>query len=80
MKNYTLTFLLAVLVVLASVRIAKTLYGANAGVAAANPAVAIGPSPFPYPPAKVNIGPSPFPYPPARVAIGPSPFPYPPAK
>lgn len=81
MKSYILTFVLAVLVVLASLVLRQSVYGtATNAVGSNNPSVAIGPGPFPYPPSsKLAIGPGPFPYPPSsRVAIGPGPFPYPP--
>lgn len=79
MKSYTLTFVLALLVVLASVSLRKTM-AAN-GAASANVAslVAIGPEPVPWPPTRVAIGPEPVPWPPTHVAIGPEPVPWPPA-
>jgi hypothetical protein len=57
MKNYLLTFLLAVLVVLASA-------GLRRGVAA------IGTSPVPIPPLRSAIGTSPVPIPPLAVPSG----------
>lgn len=78
MKNYILTFVLAVLVVLASVSLRKAI-AAN-GPASTNAAslVAIGPEPVPLPPPSVAIGPEPVPLPPPSVAIGPEPVPLPP--
>jgi hypothetical protein len=78
MKNYILTFVLAVLVVLASVSLRRAI-AANGTVSSdAATLVAIGPSPMPIPPHAVAIGPSPMPIPPHAVAIGPSPMPIPP--
>jgi hypothetical protein len=80
MKNYILTFLLAVLVVLVSVSLRRAVAATN--ISANNPAalVAIGPGPVPLPPTKVAIGPGPVPLPPTKVAIGPGPVPLPPTK
>ena len=49
MKNYIITFLLAVLVVLASVSLRRALTANASGMSAAT-LVAIGPSPAPIPP------------------------------
>jgi hypothetical protein len=67
MKNYALTFLLAVLVVLTSIGLRQAVAG-------------IGGSPIPLPPPGVTgIGGSPIPLPPPGVAgIGGSPIPLPP--
>ena len=80
MKNYILTFVLAVLVVLASVSLRNAIASNNVSANSAATLVAIGPGPVPYPPTKVAIGPGPVPYPPSKVAIGPGPVPYPPTK
>ena len=74
MKNFFLTFSLAVLVVLAGVSVRKSVAG-------------IGGSPMPHPPkgavAVMGIGGSPMPHPPkgaaAVMGIGGSPMPHPPA-
>ena len=64
MKNYILTLVLAVLVVLASVSLRKAF--AASVVVGSSPATffAIGPSPAPLPPKVAAIGPSPAPLPP----------------
>jgi hypothetical protein len=80
MKNYILTFLLAVLVVLASVSLRRAITANGVSATNAGAVLAIGPSPMPIPPSKVAIGPSPMPIPPSKVAIGPSPMPIPPSK
>lgn len=79
MKNYILTFLLAVLVVLASVSLRKTFAATGSVTTNAASLVAIGPAPMPFPPGKVAIGPAPMPFPPGKVAIGPAPMPFPPS-
>jgi len=65
MKNYALTFVLALSVVAAGSSLRKSLE-------------AIGGSPTPYPPKPLAIGGSPTPYPPKALRIGGSPTPYPP--
>lgn len=76
MKSYILTFLLAVLVVMASVSL-RRMFASNQPVPNnATSLVAIGPGPMPFPP-KVAIGPGPMPFPP-KVTIGPGPMPFPP--
>ena len=65
MKNYFLTFLLAVSVVLASAGLRRSM-------------AAIGSSPAPLPPLSSAIGSSPAPLPPLNAAIGSSPAPLPP--
>ena len=67
MKNYALTFLLAVLIVMTGTGLRRGFAG-------------IGGSPVPMPPPRVaGIGGSPVPMPPPRVAgIGGSPVPMPP--
>jgi hypothetical protein len=75
-KNYILTFLLAVLVVMAGVSLRKLVANTGASANDAAALVAIGPVPAPFPP-KVAIGPVPAPFPP-KVAIGPVPAPFPP--
>lgn len=82
MRNYILTFVLAVLVVLASVSLRRMLTANSVDVNSAATLVAIGPSPAPIPPRGMfAIGPSPAPIPPREaMAIGPSPAPIPPRK
>ncbi|HXH49551.1 MAG TPA: hypothetical protein VNM47_09415 [Terriglobia bacterium] len=79
MRNYILTFVLALLVVAASVSLRRAIT-ANAVDVNSATLVAIGPSPAPIPPrATLAIGPSPAPIPPrGTAAIGPSPAPIPP--
>lgn len=79
MRNYILTFVLAVLVVLASVSLRRA-FATNAVDMSSATLVAIGPSPAPIPPrSSMAIGPSPAPIPPrSSMAIGPSPAPIPP--
>jgi len=64
MKNYFLTFALAVLVVLTGVSLKQSM-------------AAIGGSPMPVPPSVTAIGGSPMPVPPSATAIGGSPMPVP---
>ncbi len=78
MRNYILTFVLAVLVVLTSVSLRRAFAANGAVESSAATLVAIGPSPAPIPPSPVAIGPSPAPIPPSAVSIGPSPAPIPP--
>ena len=77
MRNYILTFVLALLVVVASVSLRRAIT-ANAVDVNGATLVAIGPSPAPLPPRVSAIGPSPAPLPPRFSAIGPSPAPLPP--
>jgi hypothetical protein len=79
MRNYILTFVLAVLVVLASVSLRRAI-AANAVDVSGATLVAIGPAPAPIPPrASLAIGPAPAPIPPrSSLAIGPAPAPIPP--
>lgn len=79
MKNYTLTFLLAVLVVLTSVMLRKSFAGATPMSNQGSTLVAIGPAPVPLPPSVAAIGPAPVPLPPSVTAIGPAPVPLPPS-
>lgn len=65
MKNYFLTFLLALLVVLTSMSLRQAAAG-------------IGTSPAPMPPNVIGIGTSPAPMPPNAIGIGTSPAPMPP--
>jgi hypothetical protein len=78
MKNYILTFLLTVLVVLASVSLRRAFAANGVGTTNEGVVLAIGPGPMPIPPSRVAIGPGPMPIPPSRVAIGPGPMPIPP--
>jgi len=78
MKNYVLTFVLAVLVVLASVSLRRAIAPSSVDVSSTGTLLAIGPSPAPLPPRVSAIGPSPAPLPPRDSAIGPSPAPLPP--
>jgi hypothetical protein len=78
MKNYILTFLLAVLVVLASVMVRNTLANGNTVASEGAAVMAIGPGPAPFPPRTLAIGPGPAPFPPRTSAIGPGPAPFPP--
>jgi hypothetical protein len=78
MKNTVLTLLLAVLVVVTSVMLRKSLTGATPFAADGNTLVAIGPAPVPIPPHVAAIGPAPVPIPPHAAAIGPAPVPIPP--
>jgi hypothetical protein len=76
MKNYILTLVLAMLVVLASVSLRRA-FAASVEVGSSTATFfAIGPSPLP--PKVAAIGPSPAPLPPKAAAIGPSPAPLPP--
>ena len=79
MRNYILTFVLAVLVVLASVSLRRAIAANGVNVNNAATLVAIGPAPVPIPPSSVAIGPAPVPIPPSSVAIGPAPVPIPPS-
>jgi len=65
MKNYVLTFVLALSVVAAASSLRKSLE-------------AIGGSPVPLPPKAMRIGGSPVPLPPKALRIGGSPVPLPP--
>lgn len=67
MKNYLLAFLLALLVILSSVTVRRSVVG-------------IGGSPAPLPPMALGIGGSPAPLPPMALGIGGSPAPLPPMK
>lgn len=67
MKNYLLTFLLALLVVLTGMSLRRAAAG-------------IGTSPVPVPPTAVGIGTSPVPVPPTALGIGTSPVPVPPTR
>lgn len=78
MKNYTLTLVLAVLVVLTSVMLRKSFAGATPMPSGASTLVAIGPAPMPLPPRTAAIGPAPMPLPPRVTGIGPAPMPLPP--
>ena len=78
MKNYILTFVLAMLVVLASVSLRRAIAGSSVDVSNAGTLLAIGPGPAPLPPRATAIGPGPAPLPPRTSAIGPGPAPLPP--
>jgi hypothetical protein len=65
MKNYLLTFVLALLVVLTGMTVRRAVAG-------------IGGSPVPLPPNVTGIGGSPVPLPPNVTGIGGSPVPLPP--
>ena len=65
MKNYALTFVLALSVVAAASSLRKSIE-------------AIGGSPIPLPPKAMRIGGSPIPLPPKAARIGGSPIPLPP--
>jgi hypothetical protein len=65
MKNYLLAFMLALLVVLTSMSLRRSVAG-------------IGGSPVPMPPNATGIGGSPVPMPPNATGIGGSPVPMPP--
>jgi hypothetical protein len=78
MRNYILTFLLAVLVVLASVSVRNALGMSSAAANNGATVLAIGPGPAPIPPRASAIGPGPAPIPPRASAIGPGPAPIPP--
>jgi hypothetical protein len=78
MRNYILTFLLTVLVVLASVSVRNALGMSSAAADNGTAVLAIGPGPAPMPPRALAIGPGPAPMPPRASAIGPGPAPMPP--
>jgi len=78
MKNLTLTFLLALLVVLTCFSVRRIVGGVPSFAGQKPMLVAIGPEPVPPPPHSVAIGPEPVPPPPHSVAIGPEPVPPPP--
>jgi|GEM_PF-642178 len=78
MKNYILTFVLAVLVVLTSVSLRRVFATNGTTSNDAATLVAIGPAPAPIPPSVSAIGPAPAPIPPSAVSIGPAPAPIPP--
>lgn len=65
MKNYLMTFLLALLVVLTSATLRRSVAG-------------IGGAPVPMPPNVVGIGGAPVPMPPNVTGIGGAPVPMPP--
>jgi hypothetical protein len=65
MKNFSLALLLALLVVLSSVSLRRSVAG-------------IGGAPVPLPPGAVHIGGAPVPLPPGAVHIGGAPVPLPP--
>ena len=66
MKNYILTFLLAVLVVLASVTLRRAIAANGVSTTNTGAVLAIGPGPVPIPPSQVAIGPGPVPIPPSK--------------
>jgi hypothetical protein len=78
MKNYILTFVLAVLVVVASVSLRRAISVNGVDSNSAATIAAIGPGPMPLPPKASAIGPGPMPLPPKTSAIGPGPMPLPP--
>ena len=78
MKNYALTFLLALAVVLAAVTIRRSITAMSGSGFSSGSMMAIGGSPVPMPPRPVSIGGSPVPMPPRPVSIGGSPVPMPP--
>ncbi len=63
MKNYVLTFLLALLVVLAAVTIRRSLLGTTPSVGPGPTLVSMGGDPVPIPP-MVSMGGDPVPIPP----------------
>ena len=65
MKNYLLAFLLALLVVLTSMSLRRSVAG-------------IGTAPVPMPPNATGIGTAPVPMPPNAIGIGTAPVPMPP--
>jgi len=67
MKNYVLTFLLALLVVLTSMSLRRSMAG-------------IGGAPVPVPPTVTGIGGAPVPVTPTLTGIGGAPVPVPPTK
>ncbi len=76
MKNYVLTFVLALLVVLSSVGLRRSVAAIGGSPAPLPPDYSIGGSPAPLPP-DYSIGGSPAPLPPDH-SIGGSPAPLPP--
>jgi hypothetical protein len=78
MKNYALTVLLAVAVVMDAVTVRRSVTAMTGPGFSSGPMLAIGGSPIPIPPRPVNIGGSPIPIPPRPVNIGGSPIPIPP--
>lgn len=75
MKNYVLTIFLALLVVLSSVGLRRSV-AAIGGAPVPMPPTAIGGAPVPMPPTATAIGGAPVPMPPT--AIGGAPVPMPP--
>ena len=67
MKNYALTFLLALAVVLAAVTIRRSVTAMSGPGFPSGPMMAIGGSPVPMPPRPVSIGGSPVPMPPPHL-------------
>jgi len=83
MKNFTLTFLLALLVVLTAICVRRTVAGTATAPGESPTLVAIGTDPVPLPPPHklVGIGTDPVPLPPPKkLAIGTDPVPLPPPK
>jgi hypothetical protein len=78
MKNYAVTLLLALAVVLAAFTVRRSVMGITGPGFPSGPVVAIGGSPVPIPPPPMSIGGSPVPIPPPPVSIGGSPVPIPP--
>ena len=79
MKNYFLTFLLAVLVVLASASLRRSMAAVGSSPVPLPPLnSAVGSSPVPLPPLGAAVGSSPVPLPPLNRAVGSSPVPLPP--
>jgi hypothetical protein len=66
MKNYILTFVLGILVVLTSVSLRHMIASNSVSASSAATLVAIGPGPVPLPQSRVAIGPGPVPLPPSR--------------
>jgi hypothetical protein len=78
-KNYVLSFLLAVLVVLTGVTLKRSITGIGTDPVPIPPKVfAIGTDPVPIPPKAMGIGTDPVPIPPKAMGIGTDPVPIPP--
>ena len=83
MRNFTLTFLLALLVVLTAISVRRMVAGSSRAPGDGPTLVAIGTDPVPWPPPKklAAIGTDPVPWPPpkklAMIGTDPVPLPYP---
>ena len=78
MKNYALTVLLAIAVVLAAVTVRRSVTGTTGSGFSSGPMMAIGGAPVPMPPRPMSIGGAPVPMPPRPMSIGGAPVPMPP--